>query len=254
MSLPLTGEVVLVTGGGRGIGRAIALEAAAQGATIGVVDIDGATAQAVAEEIGTDRSVAVHADITDESAVVAAVDRVTERFGPVSVLVNNAGKNAYGDAETLTVDQWQSVFAVDLMGAWLMVRAVLPGMRAARRGAIVNVASLHARLTIAGMFPYAAAKAGLIGMTKSLALDVATDGIRVNAVSPGYIRTELNDGYFAQHEDPDVEQKAIDVQPLGRLGDPREVATVVCFLASDAASFVTGADWAVDGGLGSRFA
>lgn len=253
---PLHDEVVLITGGGRGIGRSISEEAAAQGAAVAVVDLDGQTARATADALAAlgARAVGIAADVTDEAQVATALEAVRGELGEVSVLVNNAGRNAYGDPVTLTIDEWHEVFAVDLMGAWLLAKAVLPDMKRVGRGSIVNVASLHAKLTISGMFPYAAAKAGLVGLTRSLALDVASAGIRVNAVSPGYIRTELNDEYFAQHEDPDVEQKAIDVQPLERLGTPAEVASVVCFLASDAASFVTGADWAVDGGLGSRFA
>lgn len=252
----LHGEVVVVTGAARGIGRAIAQAAIAEGAVVGLLDVDVDGLRDTAEVLDRDGAgvIAVPCDVTDESSVADAVAAVAGRFRPVSVLVNNAGKNAYGDAETLTTDEWDAVFSVDLKGAWLMARSVLPGMRHAQRGSIVNIASLHAKLTIGGMFPYAAAKAGLVGMTRSLALDVAADGIRVNAVSPGYVHTELNDQYFAQHDDPDVEAKAIAAQPLGRLGEPAEVAAVVCFLASSDASFVTGADWAVDGGFGARFA
>jgi NAD(P)-dependent dehydrogenase (short-subunit alcohol dehydrogenase family) len=252
----LADEVVLVTGAARGIGKAIAIEAAARGAHVGLVDIERQGVERTYTELTEAGAKAcfVAADVTDEKSVAMAVESVSRTLGATTILVNNAGKNAYGDPVTLTVAEWNSVFAVDLLGAWLMSRAVLPDMKAAGSGSIVNIASLHATLTTAGMFPYAAAKAGLVGMTKSLALEAAADGVRVNAVSPGYIQTELNDEYFAQHDDPDVEQKAIASQPLGRLGTAQEVASVVCFLGSAQASFVTGANWSVDGGFGARFA
>lgn len=251
----LTGEVVVVTGAARGIGRAIAERALAEGARVGLLDIDRDVLQDTVRLLdGGARVAGVDADITDERAVSGAVAQVGNRLGAPTVLVNNAGRNAYGDAMTMTVPEWDAVFTVDLKAAWLMARAVLPAMTEAGRGSIVNIASLHATLTTTGMFPYAAAKSGLVGMTRSLALDVARHGVRVNAVSPGYISTELGEQYFHQHRDPGARDAAVAVQPLGRFGEPAEVAAVVCFLASSEAGFVTGADWAVDGGLGARFA
>ena len=251
----LRGEVVVVTGAARGIGRAIAERALAEAARVGLLDVDRDALHDTVTALGSGgRVAAATADITDEHAVTDAVARIADRLAAPTVLVNNAGRNAYGDATTMTVPEWDAVFSVDLRGAWLMARAVLPAMIAAGRGAVVNVASLHARLTTTGMFPYAAAKSGLVGMTRSLALDVAEHGIRVNAVSPGYIATELGEQYFDQHPDPGARQAAIAVQPLRRFGEPSEVAAVVCFLASGEAGFVTGADWAIDGGLGARFA
>jgi len=245
-ALPLAGEVVVVTGGAQGIGAAIAAMAASQGARVAIVDLRR-------PDTGGDEF-AVQADICDAGAVEKALDDIAAELGAPSVLVNNAGRNAYHDPVTMTEQDWEDVFGVDLKSAWLCARAVLPEMIKARRGAIVNIASLHSSLTSKGMFPYAAAKSGLVGLTRSLALEVAEHGIRVNAVSPGYIRTALVQEYFDQSEDPDVERSVLDVQPLGRIGRPEEVASVVCFLASDAASYVTGANWSVDGGLGSRFA
>ena len=252
----LSGEVVLVTGAARGIGLACAQVAAAEGATVALVDVlDDELAEVTAHmrEQGH-RVVSERMDVTDPESVAAAVSAITAQVGEVTVLVNNAGRNAYADATTMTLREWDAVFDVDLKGAWLVARAVLPAMKQRRHGAIVNIASLHAKLTCAGMFPYAAAKAGLVGMTRSLALDVADHGIRVNAVSPGYIGTDLVEEYFDQHDDPAVREQALSVQPLGRLGTPEDVAQVVCFLGSGRAAFVTGADWAVDGGLGVRFA
>jgi NAD(P)-dependent dehydrogenase (short-subunit alcohol dehydrogenase family) len=266
----LDGKVTVVTGGSRGIGRAIVELAVREGARVWFLDV----VEPAAEVSGARY---VRADITDETAVAAAMDRVVAEAAsgapnpparaasgapnpgpagtaPVDVLVNNAGSNSYGDAAAMTGAEWDEVFAVDLKGAWLCAKFVLPGMIAAGRGSIVNIASLHARLTTAGMFPYAAAKSGLVGLTRSLALDVGRHGIRVNAVSPGYTRTAILDDYFARSEDPTLEEQILGVHPMRRVARPEEIAEVVCFLASDAASFVTGADWAVDGGLGARFA
>ncbi len=245
LSQPLAGEVLVVTGGAQGIGAAIVSSALAQGARVGSIDLNPSS--------GGD-AYAVQADVSDAGAVADAIDEIARELGPVSVLVNNAGRNAYHDPVAMTEADWDEVFGVDLKSAWLCARAVLPRMLEDGRGSIVNIASLHSSLTTRGMFPYAAAKSGLVGLTRSLALEVAGQGVRVNAVSPGYIRTALVQEYFDSTGDPEIESSVLDVHPLGRIGRPDEVAQVVCFLASDAASYVTGANWAVDGGLGIRFA
>jgi NAD(P)-dependent dehydrogenase (short-subunit alcohol dehydrogenase family) len=248
--------MAVVTGGARGIGRAIVEVALREGAQVIFFDIDEKGGRTTEEELrSTGRGVIFErVDVTDGSAVNAAFAGIARAGKVVDVLVNNAGRNSYSDPVTMTEREWEDVFAVDLKGAWLCARAALPAMIATRRGAIVNIASLHATLTIQGMFPYAAAKSGLVGLTRSLALEVARYGVRVNSVSPGFTRTHLVAEYFAQAGDPDIERKVLNVHPLGRIAEPNEIAEVVCFLASDAASFVTGADWAVDGGLTARFA
>ncbi len=153
----------------------------------------------------------------------------------------------------MTEAEWDDVFGVDLKSAWLVARAVLPAMIAARRGAIVNIASIHADMTYPGFFPYAAAKSGLIGLTRSLALELGPHGIRVNALSPGYTETFLVQEFFAQNP-PELRQQVLDVHPLGRMAQPGEIANCAAFLLSDEASFVTGANWRADGGLSARFA
>ncbi|WBQ05629.1 SDR family NAD(P)-dependent oxidoreductase [Kribbella sp. CA-293567] len=255
MSGRLTGEVVLVTGAARGIGRAIARKAAEEGAVVAVLDILPDQLAATAAELrqaGATVAAAV-GDVTDEDSVRRTVAGLTKELGrPATVLVNNAGVNAYADATQMTVAEWDSVFDVDLKGAWLMAREVLPPMIEAGHGAIVNIASIHSQLTTAGMFPYAAAKSGLVGMTRSLALDMAPHNVRVNAVSPGFVATDLLEEFFDTI--PNARESALAAHPLGRIGTPDDVAEVVCFLASRAAAFVTGANWAVDGGLGVRYA
>ncbi|MFI5735985.1 SDR family NAD(P)-dependent oxidoreductase [Kribbella sp. NPDC051587] len=250
----LIDEVVLVTGAARGIGRAVAEKAAAEGAAVGLIDVLADQLAATTADLKATgaRVAGVVGDITDEASVAAAVAQLAADLGPATVLVNNAGKNAYADATQMTVAEWDSVFDVDLKGAWLMARQVLPAMIENRHGAIVNIASIHASLTTAGMFPYAAAKSGLVGMTRSLALDVGPHNIRVNAVSPGYIATDLLEEFFTTF--PHERDHATTVHPLGRIGTPDNVAEVVCFLASPAAAFVTGANWSVDGGLSTRYA
>jgi NAD(P)-dependent dehydrogenase (short-subunit alcohol dehydrogenase family) len=240
----LDGKVVLVTGGARGIGRAIVEVARREGAAVAFVDVEAPAG---------DDDHFLAADITDEAQIAAAVGEVRDALGPIGVLVNNAGRNTYADPVQMTEAEWDEVFAVDLKGTWLTTKHVAPGMIERRAGAIVNIASLHGRLTARGMFPYAAAKSGVVGLTRSLALELAPHNVRVNAVSPGYTRTALVDEYL-QLRGAQEEQRILAAQPLGRIAEPHEVAEVACFLASDASSFVTGADWAVDGGLGARFA
>jgi NAD(P)-dependent dehydrogenase (short-subunit alcohol dehydrogenase family) len=248
----LRDEVVVVTGAAGGIGAAIASIAAREGASVAVIDLDEA-GRDVASNLPTP-SVFIKADVSHEAEVAAAVEAIETRLGAVTVLVNNAGRNAYFDPVTMTQDDWDQVFDVDLRSAWLMARAVLPAMIEAGRGAVVNVASIHTAASARGYFPYAAAKSGLVGLTNSLALETADDGIRVNAISPGWIGTRLVKEWLARGDDPAAREMAVAaMHPLARIGAPEEVAEVVCFIASDAASFVTGAEWRVDGGLSARF-
>jgi NAD(P)-dependent dehydrogenase (short-subunit alcohol dehydrogenase family) len=247
----LAGRGVLVTGGAQGIGRAIVETALHEDARVAFLDIDAEAGERTEQELGARF---LHADVTSAEQVARAASTARDVLGAIDVLVNNAGRNVYADPVGMTEAEWDEVFAVDLKGAWLCAKHVLPEMIERGAGSLVNIASLHGRLTAQGQFPYAAVKSGLVGLTRSLALELAPLGIRVNAVSPGYTRTAILQAHFDRSDDPQLERRVLDVHPLGRVGEPREIAEVVCFLASDAASFVTGADWAVDGGLGARFA
>jgi NAD(P)-dependent dehydrogenase (short-subunit alcohol dehydrogenase family) len=253
----LLDKTVIVTGGARGIGRAIVAKCADEGARVVFLDFDEAAATAALSEIRkAGRAVEfLRADVTKDAEVSAAIAEVQRRHSRIDVLVNNAGVNAYFDAAAMTEADWDSVFAVDLKGAWLCAKHVLPFMRERRAGSIVNIASIHATLTIAGMFPYAAAKSGLVGLTRSLALDCAPLGIRVNAVSPGWTRTQLVEEWFRLQPDPAAaEASVMRAHPMRRIATPEEVANLVAFVASDEASAITGASLAVDCGLGIQFA
>lgn len=253
----LVGEHVLVTGGAQGIGAAIVDVALREGAQVSFVDVDEARGrQREADGQQQEERIAfTPADVRDARSVGQAVQQLFEAQGQaVTGLVNNAGRNSYADPVHMTEADWDDTFAVDLKGAWLCSRAVLPGMLSGRHGSIVNIASVHASLTQAGMFPYAAAKSGLVGLTRSLALEVASSQIRVNAVSPGYTMTPLLEDYFANQAPEGELDRVLERHPLGRIATPTEIAEVVCFLLSPAASFVSGAEWPVDGAFGARFA
>jgi 3-oxoacyl-[acyl-carrier protein] reductase len=243
----LEDRVALVTGGARGIGRAIALRLAQEGAKVAVVDVTEAGAQTARDiEQATGRATTFfRADISKEAEAKAAVAAVEEALGPVDILVNNAGITRDGLVLVMDESDWDAVLAVNLKGAFLMSKAVLRGMIKRRRGSIVSISSVVGRRGNAGQVNYSAAKAGLIGLTKSLAREVASRNVRVNAVAPGYIETEMTAA---------LEEKArnalISQIPLNRIGSPDDVADAVVFLAGDSASFVTGAVLAVDGGLG----
>ncbi|OLF05180.1 short-chain dehydrogenase [Actinophytocola xinjiangensis] len=249
----LAGRSAIVTGGAQGIGEAIVETFLAEGAEVVFLDRDAVTGRHTERRLSGSRF--LECDVTDSGQVTAAVGETLTRLGKIDILVNNAGVAAYFDAATMTERQWDQVFVVDLKAVWLCARAVLPAMRAAGAGSIVNISSIHARMTEAGAFPYAAAKAGVLGLTRSLALDEGPRGIRVNAVSPGYTRTRLVQDYLDRQPDPAAAERAVlDVHPLGRIVSPAEVASVVAFLGSAQASGLTGADVVVDGGLSARFA
>jgi NAD(P)-dependent dehydrogenase (short-subunit alcohol dehydrogenase family) len=253
-STSLAGEVAIVTGGSRGIGRAIVERFVREGAAVAFCGREEAAGSAVLRALGDDVRAAFHAaDVAREADVARLVDVCEQRFGPPSILINNAGVNANHDAVRMTEDEWDRFFAIDLKAAWLAAKHVLPHMLRAGRGAIVNVSSLHAFATLDGFFPYAAAKSGLVGLTRSLALDYGPHGIRINVVAPGFVRTRLVQESIDRAEDRAAAERAMVAGvALGRIGDAHEIAGAVRFLASDEASYVTGASLLVDGGLTAR--
>jgi NAD(P)-dependent dehydrogenase (short-subunit alcohol dehydrogenase family) len=250
----LAGEVAIVTGGSRGIGRAIVEVFARHGASVAFCGRDELVGREALSELEAHGDVAFQpADVAAERDVAELTRACVERFGAPTILVNNAGVNANYDATEMTEDEWDAFFAIDLKAAWLAAKHVLPHMKRAGRGSIVNVSSLHGFATLDGFFPYAAAKSGLIGLTRSLALDYGPHGIRVNVVAPGFIRTRLVQESIDRSADRAAAEAAmVRGVALGRIGDPHEIASVVRFLASDEASYVTGASLLVDGGLTAR--
>jgi 3-oxoacyl-[acyl-carrier protein] reductase len=243
----LQDQVALVTGGARGIGLAIALRLAENGAKVAIVDLAETGADAAREiERTTGRATTfVQADISKEDQARAAVSAVESALGPVDILVNNAGITRDGLALVMSEADWDAVLAVNLKGAFLMSKAVLRGMIKRRRGSIVSISSVVGRRGNAGQVNYSAAKAGLLGLTKSLAREVASRNVRVNAVAPGYIETDMTAALEETARNALIKQI-----PLGRIGTPETVASAVAFLAGDSASYITGAVLPVDGGLG----
>jgi NAD(P)-dependent dehydrogenase (short-subunit alcohol dehydrogenase family) len=242
--------VAVVTGAARGIGAATVARLRADGAAVAGLDCD--YAEPVEEREGELR---IRCDVDDPDAVGAAFELVADRLGAVRMLVNNAGVNAYHDPAAMTVVDWDRVMGVDLRAVWLCTKHAIPSMRRGGGGAIVNVSSIHAHQTLPEMFPYAAAKAGVLGLTRSLALDLGPAGIRVNAICPGYIRTRLVEEWLDRQPDRDeAERRVIALHAVGRIGRPEDVAAAAAFLLSDEqAGFVTGATLMVDGGHGVRF-
>jgi NAD(P)-dependent dehydrogenase (short-subunit alcohol dehydrogenase family) len=251
MSDRLDGKVAIVTGGGSGIGEACAITMAARGAAVLVADLDADAAGRVADGIEGEggRSAAQRTDVADPEAVDAMVAAAVERFGRLDIGVNNAGiggPNApTGD---YPLDGWRTVMSVNLDGVFYCTRAEVIAMRRTGGGSIVNMASILGSVGFAGAVAYVAAKHGVLGLTKNAAVEHAGDGIRVNAVGPGFIRTPL----LEENLDEDALSGIAALHPVGRLGTAQEVAELVAWLASDAASFVTGSYYAVDGGYLAR--
>jgi 3-oxoacyl-(acyl-carrier-protein) reductase len=241
-------RTALVTGASRGIGRAIAVELGRSGLSVAcgyASDVTGAdeTAGAVLDAGGEGHALAI--DVRDPAAVDAAFTEVEEKLGPVQVLVNNAGVTADGLVARMREEQWSQVLETNLTGAFHTIRRASPKMMRGRWGRIVNISSVSGHTGAPGQANYSAAKAGLVGLSRAVARELASRGITCNVVAPGPIVTAMTDGMPAEWHG--VMEATV---PLGRLGTPDEVAAVVGFLASDAAGYVTGAVVPVDGGLG----
>ena len=251
------GRVALVTGAASGIGRTVALAFAARGARVVVADLDEAGAASTADAIrasGGD-AFAVRVDVTDDVSVQTLMGRTVERYGRLDCALNNAGVTAGaggGFTHQQTEEAWDTVIAVNLKGVWLCMKHEIAQLLAqpeigSVRGVIVNTASVSGLVGRAGRGAYVASKHGVIGLTKTAALEYATSGIRVNAVCPGFVRTPLVDRALAA--EPERENWMIQVTPMARLGTTEEVAEAVLWLCSDASSFVTGHTLTLDGGV-----
>ena len=244
--MPLEGKVAVVTGGAKGIGKAIAIRMVQNGAKVAILDMADA-GEATAQELQAlgGSAVFVKVDISSAEQAKEAVAAAEKALGPVDILVNNAGITRDGLLALMSESDWDLVMAVHMKGTFLMSKAVIRGMLKRRSGSIVNISSVVGRRGNAGQVNYSAAKAGLIGFTKSLAREVASRNVRVNAIAPGYIETDMTAAL-----DESARNAIIGQIPLGRIGSPEAVADAVAFLVSDAASFITGAVLPVDGGLG----
>jgi NAD(P)-dependent dehydrogenase (short-subunit alcohol dehydrogenase family) len=242
----LSGKVALITGGGSGIGEATAKRFAEEGARVVVADIDDEAGRRVAGEIGSERALAVHGDITRAESAGEVVRRTIDRFGRLDVLHNNAAAGAAGRIADLDDEAWTRTVALNLTGHVLVTRAALPHMLDRGAGAIVNMSTAAAVMVEEGIGAYAAAKAGVIALTRQLAVEYGRRGIRANCVCPGAIATPPTLAFAAAVEGVRARMEAAN--PLRRLAQPEEVAAVVVFLASDEASFVNGATIMVDGG------
>ena len=246
-------RVAIVTGASAGIGHAAALAFAREGAQLSLADRDddrGEKLVAELAELGTDACF-THTDVSDPDSVAAMVDATVRRFGRLDYAFNNAGiEGAQAPTADCTLENWNRTIGVNLTGVFLCMHAEIPRMLASGGGAIVNNSSVAGLVGFAGIPAYTASKHGIIGLTKTAALEYAEQGIRVNAVCPGVIDTEMIDRFT--HDDPATRAQLLTTEPVGRLGGPQEIADAVVWLCSERASFVTGHTLAVDGGFVAR--
>ncbi len=247
---PLNGKVALVTGAAAGIGAGIAERFVNAGARVAIFDINGEAAQQQAARLNArGRVLALQGDVAGEESVRGAIEKIVAQFGGLDVLVNNAGIEVAGPVAKITAAEWDRQLAVNLKGAFLCAKYAIAKM-IGRGGAVINISSVRAFVSYPGGIAYDASKAALIGFTRALALDHGRDRIRVNAICPGYIDTPMTEEWLRSVPDrEETTRQMLAVHPLGRIGTPHDVAEAAVFLASDAASFITGTALVVDGGM-----
>lgn len=242
----LQGKVAVITGGASGMGAAAARAFVRDGARVVLGDLNAELLDAICEELGRDNAIGVVGNIANEADAIALIEAAISAHGKLDILFNNAGIGGIGSVTDTTTELWQQVIGVDLSAVFYGSRAAVPHMRRNGGGAIINNASVSGMFGDYGMASYAAAKGGVINLTRNMALDFAKEGIRVNCICPGAIDTPL---FAGMKQAPGVFDAFIQAVPMKRLGDPSEIGEAVAFLASDAASYITGAVIPVDGGL-----
>jgi NAD(P)-dependent dehydrogenase (short-subunit alcohol dehydrogenase family) len=252
MSDRLSNKRILITGAGQGIGLAIAKACVAEDAAVFLIDRDGKLLAQEAARLKSDSAKVgfVQADITDAAAIVDVVAQAETEIGSLNALINNAGVNVFSEPLATTDAEWDRCFDINLKGAWNCCKAVLPGMLAQGGGAILNIASTHAFTIIPHTFPYPLAKHALLGMTKSLGLEYAGRGVRVNAIAPGYVSTQKVIDYWNSFADPEAARaETMKLHPGGRIASPEEIAMAAVFMISDECPFMNATSLTIDGGL-----
>lgn len=256
MSNRLSGKTAVITGGAQGIGFSIAQCFCAEGARVAIVDVNVPKGEAAAALLAAQGATVIFepVDVAYQASVRAMIGNVVSRLGTPNVLVNNAGIAVFRDPLEMTSADWRKCFAVDLDGVWNCCRAVLPRMLAQKKGDIINIASVHSFKIIPHCFPYPIAKHAVVGLTRALGIEYADRNIRVNAIAPGYIATEIVEKIFSDAADPQQLRRETEaLHPVKRIGRPEEVAWAAVFLASDEARFMTAECLVIDGGRSTLF-
>ena len=247
MKIDLSGRTAVITGGSRGLGEAMAKSLSQAGAQIALVARDVQRLESVRDAITAEGGTAAifTADVTREEDVAAVARAVTERFGHAQILINTAGINIRKPVVVFPLHEFRSVVDSSLISTFLMCRAFVPGMKGTGYGRVVNMSSIMGHISLPGRTPYSSAKAGLLGFTRALALEVAEEGITVNAISPGPVATDMNTVIM---NDPEANAQFLANVPVGRWGKPEEIGGLACYLCSELAGFITGTDILIDGG------
>ena len=248
-------KTVIVTGSGSGIGETTAMKFAEEGANVVIAELNDVSGTEVSKQINKQggNSIFIKTDVSQFESVNKMANQTVKQFGSLDILINNAGINVFAEPLKMSENEWKRAFSVDLDGVWFGCKAALPFMLNQKKGSIVNVASVHGIQIIPNCFPYPVAKHGVIGLTKALAVDYASKGVKINSISPGYIQTPIIDKFFNTKPNPIAARKeAENHQPIKRMGTTDEIANTILFMSSDECNFMIGANIVVDGGITLR--